>query len=85
MLQKEDNTLDPETFYCSGCGSDRVAGIMLMPLNDKPGDVPGTWIPTVSFDEIATVRALVDARYWYYCFACAKTKDIPNTDGGVQH
>lgn len=86
MLQ-EDKTNPKETFYCSGCGSDRIVGVALVPMNTRPDDKggKGAWVPTVSWEEIDTLRKLVAARFWYYCFECAKAKDLPITDGGVQH
>lgn len=60
-------------FYCSHCGSPRVAGVYLNNLNCLP-DRNGRVRALVSQAEIDAIWPQVadPERYFYYCFACCQ-------------
>lgn len=63
----EEGTL----FHCSTCGSLRVAGAAMRPLNYVIG-ADGKEHPTVTEEELASIRPLVSdpQHYRCYCFDC---------------
>lgn len=63
---------DLTDFYCSSCGSDRVAGQAMVPLNYRRDPATQAEYPTVSRDELQSIRARMSdpSVYVYFCFEC---------------